>query len=118
MIGNAAHTNSSTLDLPLLRSDWSIPEVSEIYRTPLLELIFRGSTVHRQFQKIGEVQVCTLLSIKTGACPEDCKYCPQSAHYKTEVKVETLLPLAEVTEMAKNAKSAGATRFCMGAAWR
>jgi biotin synthase len=118
MLGNETNGDSLKTVPRTVRCDWSIPEVSGIYRTPLLELIFRAATVHRQFQKIGEVQVCTLLSIKTGACPEDCKYCPQSAHYKTEVKVETLLPIEEVTKMATNAKSAGATRFCMGAAWR
>ncbi len=101
-----------------VRSDWSKKEISEIYNTPLLDLIYRASTVHRHYHKPNEVQVCTLLSIKTGRCPEDCSYCPQSAHYETEIKEHPLLMKEQVMEAAKRAKTAGSTRFCMGAAWR
>ncbi len=101
-----------------IRHDWTEKEVLEIYNMPLLELIYEAATVHRKFQTASEVQVSSLLSIKTGACTEDCAYCPQSARYNTGIEVQSLLPLNEVIETAKKAKSAGATRFCMGAAWR
>lgn len=101
-----------------LRSDWQKEEIREIYFSPLLELVYRAATVHRTFHPPSEVQICTLLSIKTGGCSEDCKYCPQSARYDTTVKAHTVLPLDEVLEAAKRAKEGGATRFCMGAAWR
>lgn len=100
------------------RHDWTIQEIKEIYNLPLPELIFRAQTVHRQFHKPDEVQACQLLSIKTGGCPEDCAYCPQSAHYKTEVEREPLMNVTAVLERAREAKEEGATRFCMGAAWR
>ncbi len=93
-------------------------EIGTIYHTPLLELIYRAATVHRQHQDTAEVQVCTLLSIKTGGCSEDCAYCPQAARYNTGVKVQALMETAEVMEYAAKAKAAGSTRFCMGAAWR
>jgi biotin synthase len=100
------------------RNDWTRAEVEEIYDAPLLELIFRAATVHRQHHATGEVQVCTLLSIKTGSCPEDCAYCPQSAHYQTGLERGALLPTSEVLDAARRAKESGSTRFCMGAAWR
>lgn len=101
-----------------IRNDWTIEEIKDIYDTPLLELIYKAGTIHRQFQQTGEVQVCTLLSIKTGGCPEDCSYCPQAARYHTNVEVHALLQKDEVMEAAQKAQKAGSTRFCMGAAWR
>ncbi|MFS8082203.1 MAG: biotin synthase BioB [Ginsengibacter sp.] len=101
-----------------IRNDWTIEEIKNIYSTPLLELIYKAGTIHRQYQQTGEVQVCTLLSIKTGGCPEDCSYCPQAARYHTDVEVHALLQKDEVMEAAKRAQLAGSTRFCMGAAWR
>jgi biotin synthase len=93
-------------------------QVAALYRTPVLELIRRASEVHRQHHAPDEVQVCVLLSVKTGGCPEDCGYCPQSAHYTTGVKPEPLLKVEEVLAAARRARDDGATRFCMGAAWR
>lgn len=101
-----------------LRNDWTKEEISEIYNTPLLDLIYRAATVHRDFNETGEVQVCTLLSIKTGGCPEDCAYCPQAARYNTGLDVQALMKKEEVLAYAEKAKNAGSTRFCMGAAWR
>jgi biotin synthase len=101
-----------------IRHDWSIEEIKEIYNTPLLELVFRAASIHRQTQDTAEVQVCTLLSIKTGGCSEDCSYCPQAARYNTDIKVHGLLKKEDVLEYAQKAKDAGSTRFCMGAAWR
>ena len=101
-----------------IRNDWSRKEIAEIYHSPLLELVYRAATVHRQFNTSSEVQVCTLLSVKTGGCPEDCSYCPQAARYHTDVKVHKLLDVEEVLGKAKEAKESGSTRFCMGAAWR
>ena len=100
------------------RHDWSLQEIKEIYQAPLLELIYRAATVHRRYHNTGEVQVCTLLSIKTGGCPEDCAYCPQAARYHTDVDVQSLMDTQKVVEYAQKAKDAGSTRFCMGAAWR
>jgi len=102
----------------MIRNDWTKEEISEIYNTPLLELIFKASVVHREYQQTGEVQVCTLLSIKTGGCPEDCAYCPQASRYNTGVDVQALMKKEEVLAYAEKAKNAGSTRFCMGAAWR
>jgi biotin synthase len=101
-----------------IRNNWTREEISEIYHSPVLDLIYRAATVHRAFNDPQEVQVCTLLSVKTGGCPEDCSYCPQAARYHTDVKANKLLPTDEVIEAAKKAKEAGSTRFCMGAAWR
>ena len=101
-----------------IRTDWTLEEVQEIYHAPLMELIYRASRVHDMYQEVGEVQVNTLLSIKTGGCPEDCSYCPQSARYNTEIDAAGLLPLQEVVDSAKRAHESGSTRFCMGAAWR
>jgi len=97
---------------------WSKEQIREIYFSPLLDLIFRAASIHRENHKTGEVQVCTLLSIKTGGCPENCSYCPQSAHHQTEVVKKALLNVNQVLADAKKAKEAGSTRFCMGAAWR
>jgi biotin synthase len=102
----------------MVRNDWTLEEIKEIYNTPLLDLVFRAATVHRQHNETGEVQVCTLLSIKTGGCSEDCAYCPQAARYHTDVKVHALMKQEEVMEYAAKARAAGSTRFCMGAAWR
>jgi biotin synthase len=101
-----------------LRNDWTKEEISGIYNTPLLELIYKASMAHREYHATGEVQVCTLLSIKTGGCPEDCAYCPQAARYNTGVDVQALMQKEEVLAYAQKAKNAGSTRFCMGAAWR
>lgn len=90
----------------------------QLYRTPLLELIHQAHEVHRKNHDPKEIQKCTLLSIKTGGCQEDCAYCPQSAHYDTGLERQSLVPLEEVRQAAKNAKLSGAERFCMGAAWR
>lgn len=92
--------------------------VRQIYHTPLLELIYQAATVHRQHHDPQEVQVCTLLSIKTGGCPEDCAYCPQAARYQTNVQAHKLMEINEVLSAAQRAKDTGSTRFCMGAAWR
>ncbi len=101
-----------------IRTDWTEEEIYDIYNTPLLELVYRAASVHRQYNDTGEVQVCTLLSIKTGGCTEDCAYCPQAARYHTGVNVHGLMKKEEVLGYAKKAKDAGSTRFCMGAAWR
>ncbi len=104
--------------IPQLKNDWTKSEVANIYNTRLLNLIFQAASVHRLFHNPEDVQQCTLLSIKTGACPEDCSYCPQSARYDTPVKAEGLLNIGAVVTAAQIAKDAGSTRFCMGAAWR
>lgn len=101
-----------------IRHDWTPREIQDIYSLPLPELIFQAQTVHREFHRAEEVQLCRLLSIKTGGCPEDCAYCPQSAHYQTGVTRQELLNHETVVSAAKRAKADGATRFCMGAAWR
>lgn len=102
----------------MIRNNWTRAEITEIYNTPILDLIYRAATMHRQFHDAQEVQVCTLLSVKTGGCPEDCSYCPQAARYHTDVKVHKLMEVDEVMQKALEAKEAGSTRFCMGAAWR
>ncbi|GAC1577026.1 MAG: biotin synthase BioB [Polyangiales bacterium] len=101
-----------------VRHDWSVAEIRGIHDLPLLELLHRAQTVHRAHHPKNQVQLCTLLSVKTGACPEDCAYCPQSARYNTHVEPERLMELGDVMASAQKAKAAGATRFCMGAAWR
>ena len=101
-----------------IRNDWTREEIAEIYNKPVLELIYEAATVHREHNDPSEVQVCTLLSVKTGGCPEDCAYCPQAARYHTDVKVHKLMPVEQVLNSARNAKANGSTRFCMGAAWR
>lgn len=102
----------------IIRNDWTREELTEIYNTPIMDLIYRAATVHRAYHDPNEVQVCTLLSVKTGGCPEDCAYCPQAARYHTDVKVHKLMEVDEVLDSAKAAKDNGSTRFCMGAAWR
>jgi biotin synthase len=102
----------------LTRHDWTVDEIEAIYTAPLPDLVFRAQTVHRAHHRPDEVQGCTLLSIKTGGCPEDCAYCPQSAHYQTGVTRTDLVSLDELTTAARRARDQGATRFCMGAAWR
>jgi biotin synthase len=103
---------------PPARHDWALSEIKALYELPLPELVFRAQTVHRAAFGHHQVQLCSLLSIKTGGCPEDCAYCPQSARYQTGVSAEKLMPVHEVLDSAKKAKEAGASRFCMGAAWR
>ena len=100
------------------RHDWTREEIQRIYSQALPDLLFSAQLAHRQFHDPTRVQFCQLLSVKTGGCPEDCSYCPQSAHYSTEVTRGGLLPVEEVLEFAKRARGEGATRFCMGAAWR
>ena len=101
-----------------IRHNWTIAEIEAIYTAPLPDLVFRAQQAHRLYHRANEVQGCILLSIKTGGCPEDCAYCPQSAHYKTDVSRTDLVSLDELTTAAKQASEQGATRFCMGAAWR
>ena len=101
-----------------IRHDWSLAEVRAIHDTPLLELVDRARAVHRESFAASEVQLCSLLSVKTGGCPEDCAYCPQAARYHTGVEAEPLLSTETVLAAARKAREAGATRFCMGAAWR
>ncbi|KGY09556.1 biotin synthase BioB [Vibrio sinaloensis] len=101
-----------------VRHNWTVAEVRELMEKPFMDLLFEAQLVHRQYQQHNHVQVSTLLSIKTGACPEDCKYCPQSARYKTDVEKERLMEVERVLDAAQKAKSAGSTRFCMGAAWK
>jgi biotin synthase len=103
---------------PDIRHDWTLADIEAIYTAPLPDLVFRAQVAHRAFHKTDEVQGCMLLSIKTGGCPEDCSYCPQSAHYKTDVGRQDLVSLDELTDAATSAKAQGAVRFCMGAAWR
>ncbi|HGN0867449.1 biotin synthase [Providencia alcalifaciens] len=98
--------------------NWTIKQANELFSMPFFELLFQAQQVHRQHFDPQQVQVSTLLSIKTGACPEDCKYCAQSARYKTGLETERLMEVQQVVESAKKAKNAGSTRFCMGAAWR
>ena len=101
-----------------IRHNWTVAEIEAIYAAPLPDLIFRAQGVHRAHHRPDEVQGCTLLSIKTGGCPEDCAYCPQSAHYQTGVTRTGLVDLDELTTAATRAREQGASRFCMGAAWR
>lgn len=101
-----------------LKHDWTIEEISEIYNKPFLELVFEAATAHRKFHDPREVQVSSLISIKTGGCPEDCAYCPQAARYHTDIKVHKLMEVEEVKAQAESAKASGASRMCLGAAWR
>ncbi|KAI5652877.1 hypothetical protein M9H77_30064 [Catharanthus roseus] len=100
------------------RNNWTKDEINSIYHSPVLDLLFHGAQVHRHTHNFREVQQCTLLSIKTGGCSEDCSYCPQSSRYGTGIKAQRLMNRDIVLEAAKKAKEAGSTRFCMGAAWR
>lgn len=101
-----------------IRHNWTVAEVKALLEKPFMDLLFDAQLVHRQYHPHNHVQVSTLLSIKTGACPEDCKYCPQSAHYRTDVDKERLMEVERVLDAAQKAKSSGSTRFCMGAAWK
>lgn len=101
-----------------IRNDWTLEEIQAIYDQPLLELVFQAATIHRERHSAKEIQVCTLLSIKTGGCPEDCSYCGQAARYHTDIKVQALLSTETVLMHARKAKETGSTRFCMAAAWR
>jgi biotin synthase len=101
-----------------VRNDWTLAEVQELFALPFMDLVFKAQTVHRRFFVPNTVQISTLLSIKTGACPEDCAYCPQSVRFDTGLQAQELLELEEVAARARAAKESGATRFCMGAAYR
>ncbi len=101
-----------------LRHDWTLNEARKLLELPFNDLVFRAQSIHRKHFDPNEVQISTLLSIKTGACPEDCKYCPQSGHYNTGLEKEKLLEIEKVVAEARAAKAKGASRFCMGAAWR
>jgi len=101
-----------------VRNDWTKEEIAEIYNRPLLDLIYEAATIHRENKDYAEVQISSLISIKTGGCPEDCAYCPQAARYNTGVNVHGMLPKEEVVAAAQKAKAGGASRLCMGAAWR
>jgi biotin synthase len=101
-----------------IRNDWTIQEIEAIYHQPLLELVYQAATTHRNWHKADEVQVCTLLSIKTGGCTEDCSYCGQAARYHTGITVKSLMSKEDVVAIAQRAKDAGSSRFCMAAAWR
>lgn len=101
-----------------IRHDWSREEIRAIHDLPLLDLVYRAATVHRRFHDAREMQVCKLISIKTGACPEDCSYCAQSSRYETDIKPESLMQKEKVLEIATRAKENGISRVCMGAAWR
>ena len=102
----------------MFRHDWTLAEVRAIHDLPLLDLVHRAQTVHREHFGDNRVQLCSLLSVKTGGCPEDCAYCPQAARYHTDVRAEPLMEVDDVLAAARKAREAGATRFCMGAAWR
>lgn len=101
-----------------IRNNWTLEEINNIYTLPFNDLLFKAQTIHRQNFDPNTVQISTLVSIKTGRCPEDCAYCPQSGHYKTQTEPEGLLSVEQVKKYAQIAKDKGATRFCMGAAWR
>jgi biotin synthase len=102
----------------IIRTDWTMDQIKAIYNQPLLDLVYQAATIHRQWHQPSQVQVCTLLSIKTGGCTEDCSYCGQAARYHTDIKVKALMSAEEVISCAKRAKDAGSSRFCMAAAWR
>ena len=108
----------SSASLGLIRHDWTLAEVEALFALPFMDLVFHAQRVHRANHEPNTVQTSTLLSIKTGACPEDCKYCPQSVHYDTGLERETLMEIAAVRDSAQRARASGATRFCMGAAYR
>ena len=118
MIPSSVQANSKSDCSSSLRHDWTVDEVNALFMMPFNDLLFEAQTIHRQYFDPNQVQVSTLLSIKTGACPEDCKYCPQSARYDTGLEKERLMEIEKVILLAKEAKQAGSTRFCMGAAWR
>jgi biotin synthase len=108
----------STPTTPETRHDWTTAEILEMLQQPLLDLVFRAQTVHRHYHPHNDIQLATLLSVKTGGCAENCAYCPQSAHYDTPVEKQPILPIEEVLAAAQRAKDLGSDRFCMGWAWR
>lgn len=113
------HTVASTgSETPAIRHNWTLEEVKALFAQPFNDLLFQAQTIHRQYFDPNRIQVSRLLSVKTGKCPEDCKYCPQSSHYATDVEKEDLLEINVVLDAARAAKESGATRFCMAAAWR
>ncbi|WP_212374343.1 biotin synthase BioB [Acetobacter persici] len=116
--GSSPVTRSSSASLPEIRHDWTVPEIQALLDLPFPELMFRAQATHRAHFDPTEMQISTLLSIKTGGCPEDCAYCPQSALHEKSVKAERLMAVDAVLMEARKAKDAGASRFCMGAAWR
>jgi biotin synthase len=101
-----------------MRYNWTKEQIADIYNTPLLELVFNAASIHRKHHNPAEVQISSLISIKTGGCPEDCAYCPQAARYHTDIKVHKLMSVDEVSDIADRAQGMGASRLCMGAAWR
>ncbi len=111
-------TPSTLPEVPQLRHDWSMDEIESLFAMPFNDLLFAAQSLHRVHFDPNQVQISTLLSIKTGACPEDCAYCPQSTRYETGLEVEKLMEVEKVLQQARVAKDSGATRFCMGAAWR
>jgi biotin synthase len=115
---NTAANELGSVKFSALRHDWRLAEVEALFALPFMDLMFRAQQVHRAFHAANRVQMSTLLSIKTGGCPEDCGYCPQSIHYDTGVAREDMLPVEAVLDAARKAQAAGATRFCMGAAFR
>ena len=117
-IHNLAQRLFDTLIEDKTKHDWQVEEVLKLFEMPFNDLIFKAAEIHRSNHNPNAVQISTLLSIKTGSCPENCKYCPQSAHYNTGLEKESLMETNKILEAAKAAKEAGASRFCMGAAWR
>ncbi|WBW75195.1 biotin synthase [Schizosaccharomyces osmophilus] len=118
MFGAIRHQIRKSSTSAAIRNDWTREQIGKIYHMPLIELVFRAATVHRQFHDPRKIQQCTLLSIKTGGCTEDCKYCSQSSRYSTGVKASRLMKVEDIMEKAHIAKAKGSTRFCMGSAWR
>lgn len=118
MITRTVENSPSCVQPAQLRHNWTKEEVLAIYNRSLLALVYEAATVHRQWHQADEIQISTLLSVKTGGCPEDCSYCGQAARYHTDIKVQALLPVEKVIAHARNAKENGSTRFCMAAAWR
>ena len=116
--GNAADSLAIRAAAGRIRHDWSAEEVTALFRLPFSDVVHAAQSAHRRHFDPNQVQVSTLLSIKTGACPEDCAYCPQSARYRTGLEVEKLMDVERVVEQARAAREQGATRFCMGAAYR
>ena len=102
----------------MIRNNWTKEEIAKIHNRPLLDLIYEAATIHRENNDYSEVQISSLISIKTGGCSEDCSYCPQAARYHTGVDVHALMQVDEVIDTAQKAKQGGASRLCMGAAWR
>jgi len=105
-------------NIQIIRHDWKLEEIIELFNLPLNDLVYQAQSLHREFFDANTIQLSTLLNIKTGGCPEDCAYCPQSARYHTGLDAEPLMALDKVRSAAEHAKQQGASRFCMGAAWR